>query len=142
LAHFAGKLVWRVSSRPDRNLEEEVMRSDNPSLTPSPAWHPHRVTRPHDRCGAPLTAPQRAVLEALVHLCPRLGADVCPRAVAASAELRLGSVVLTLRNLERRRLAVEHPAQTDDDRPRWSPTLVGRSRVRRHHDPATERRFT
>jgi hypothetical protein len=44
--------------------------------------------------------------------------------------------VLTLRNLERQRLAAEHPG----DEPRWSPTLVGRSRARRRNDPAALRR--
>jgi hypothetical protein len=119
------------------------MSSNSPSAAPvRGGWHPYRVTRRHDRCGAPLTPPQRAVLEALVHLCPRPGADACPRAVAGSAGLRFGSVVLTLRNLERHRLATEHPAGSGDEGPRWSPTLIGRSRVRRRNDPSVERRFT
>lgn len=98
--------------------------------------HPYRTTTPHDRRARPLTPPQHAVLEALVHLCPASGSDACPRRVAACAGLRFGSAVLTLRNLERQRLAAEHPG----DEPRWSPTLVGRSRVRRRNDPAALRR--
>jgi hypothetical protein len=98
---------------------------------PSTHWHPYRVTRPHERGGAPMTQPQRAVLEALVHLCPRPGSDACPRQVAACAGVRYGSAVLTLRNLERRRLAIAHRAHESDEVPHWSPTLVGRSRVRR-----------
>src|SRR5687768_8332254 len=96
------------------------------STPPQNSWHPYRVTRPHDRCAAPLTAPQTACLEALVHLCPRPGCDVPARAVAGSAGLRLGSVVLTLRNLERQRLACEHLADAEHRESTWSPTLVGR----------------
>src|SRR5688500_1141650 len=88
--------------------------------------HPYRTTTPHDRRARPLTPPQHAVLEALVHLCPSPGSDACPRRVAACAGLRFGSAVLTLRNLERQRLAAEHPGAES----RWSPTLIGRSRVR------------
>ena len=113
------------------------------AIPPKKAWHPYRVTRPHGRTAAPLTAPQRACLEALVHHCPRPGCDVSARRVAGSAGLRLGSVVLTLRNLERQRLACEHPPASEDREPTWSPTLIGRSRVRRRrNDPAIERRFT
>ena len=96
------------------------------SDTRSPHWHPYRTTRPHDRRGIPLTPPQAALLESLVHLCPTAGADACPRRVAACAGLRYGSAILTLRNLERRRLATEHPGPE----PRWSPTLIGRARIR------------
>ncbi len=63
------------------------------------------------------------------------------RAVAGSAGLRLGSVVLTLRNLERQRLAAEHPAPCEGGESTWSPTLFGRARIRRRNDPATVRRF-
>ena len=92
-------------------------------------WHPYRVTRPHDR-RAPMTQPQRAVLEALTHLCPTPGSEACPRRVAACAGVRYGSAMLTLRNLQRQRLAAEHLAPSGGETPRWSPTLVGRSRVR------------
>jgi hypothetical protein len=68
------------------------------------------------------------VLGALVHLCPRSGSETCSRSVAESAGLRHGSVVLTLRNLERQRLAAEHDGAS------WSPTLFGRARVR-HRRP-------
>ena len=111
------------------------------STPPHPTWHPYRVTRGHDRA-TPLTNSQRACLDALVHLCPRPGSDVTARAVAASAGLRLGSVVLTLRNLDKQRLATEHPAESDEAEPTWSPTLFGRARIRRHNDPAIQRRFT
>ena len=91
-------------------------------------WHPYRVTKQHDRRAVPMTAPQRAVLEALVHLCPTAGAETCPRRVAACAGLRYGSTMLTLRNLQRQRLATEH-CGAGEPAP-WSPTLIGRSRVR------------
>lgn len=112
------------------------MRSS--SHTTSKTWNPYRVTRQHDRRGVPLTPPQEAVLDALVHLCPRPGADAGARAVAASAGLRLGSVVLTLRKLEVKRLAIEHHARTEAST--WSPTLFGRARMRRVNDPAVTRR--
>lgn len=97
---------------------------------PSPDWHPFRVTRPHDRRSAPMTQPQRAVLEALVHLCDQPGSEACPRRVAACAGLRFGSAMLTLRNLERQRLASEHRDHEGEQYAPWSPTLVGRARVR------------
>ena len=106
---------------------------------PSTDWHPYRVTRPHDRRAGALTQPQRAVLEALVHLCARPGAEACPRRVAACAGVRFGSAMLTLRHLERQRLAVEHRAPSEADRPHWSPTLVGRSRVRPRSAQAARR---
>ena len=112
------------------------------SIPPQNTWHPYRVTRPHHRCAPPLTGPQAACLEALVHLCPRPGSDVSARAVAGSAGLRLGSVVLTLRNLDRLRLATEHPAESEDAESTWSPTLFGRARLRRRNDPGVVRRFT
>ena len=104
-------------------------------------WHPYRVTKQHDRRAVPITAPQRAVLEALVHLCPTSGAEACPRRVAACAGVRYGATVLTLRNLQRQRLASEHPAAAEGSDPTWTPTLFGRARVRRRNDPSTERRF-
>ncbi len=118
------------------------MQQNPPTTPPARTWHPYRVTRRHDRCAPPLTAPQQAVLEALVHLCPRPGCDASPRAVADAAGMRFGSAMLTLRNLDRRRLAAEHPGTSDEHECTWSPTLFGRSRVRRHNDPATQRRFT
>ena len=103
-------------------------------------WHPYRVTSPHRERGTPLTPPQEAVLEALVHLCPRPGSDSAARAVAASAGMRLGSVVLTLRKLETKRLAAEHHARTDTEAATWSPTLFGRARMQRRNDPSVTRR--
>ena len=91
-------------------------------------WHPYRVTKQHDRRAVPMTAPQRAVLQALVHLCPGPGTEACPRQVASCAGVRYGSTVLALRNLQRQRLATEH-CGAGSPAP-WSPTLVGRSRVR------------
>lgn len=113
------------------------MRSYRPTTTET--WNPYRVTSPHGQRGVPLTQPQEAVLEALVHLCPRPGADVAARSVAASAGLRLGSVVLTLRKLEAKRLATEHHGRTDTEASTWSPTLFGRARTRRVNNPAVRR---
>ena len=98
------------------------------SRSPS-TFHPYRVTSPHDRRGIPITPPQRAILEALTHLCPAPGSDACPRRVAACAGIRYGSAMLALRNLERRRLAIEH-CDSGVETPPWSPTLTGRARVR------------
>jgi len=115
------------------------MRSASSSTPRSLGWNPYRVTRRHDRAGAPLTAAQHACLEALVHLCPRPGSDASGREVATSAGLRFGSVVLTLRNLERMRLATEHAPASEDEEATWSPTLFGRARARRRNDPAVRR---
>lgn len=92
-----------------------------------------RVTPREDFLGPPLTQPQQRVLAALVSLCPEAGAETDARAVAEAAGLRLGSVVLVLRALDKRRLAVVH----DGDPPVWSPTMEGRTRVR--HFPVPER---
>ncbi len=99
----------------------------NPSSRPD---HPYRITRAHDRRAMPITAPQRAILEALAHLCPAPGSEACPRRVAAGAGMRYGSAMLALRNLERRRLAIEHAGRDAGETPPWSPTLTGRARVR------------
>ena len=100
------------------------------SNTSTPPKHPYRVTRAHDRRGIPITPPQRAVLTALTHLCPTPGSEACPRRVAACAGIRYGSAMLALRNLERRRLATEHCGPDAGGTPPWSPTLIGRARVR------------
>ena len=71
------------------------------------------------------------MLSALVSLCPEAGCDVSARSVSELAELRLGSVVVVLRSLEKRRLALVH----EDEPECWAPTMTGRSRVR-HFRPA------
>ena len=99
-------------------------------MTEPPA-NPYRVTR--EFTGPPLTRSQQRVLSALVALCPDTGCEVEARAVAEQAQLRLGSVVLVLRALEKQRLALVHLAE-DGGPDCWAPTLTGRSRVR--HFPA------
>jgi hypothetical protein len=94
--------------------------------------HPYRVKQ---RPRPILTAPQRAILEALVEHAPALGEDVCPRAVADKAGQRFGSAMLALRNLERQRLVIESPVEGDAEA-RWSPTLTGRAAVRRSPSPS------
>ena len=66
------------------------------------------------------------MLGALVSLCPAAGDDVDARAVAELVELRLGSVVVVLRSLEKRRLALSHEGEPEC----WAPTMTGRSRIR------------
>ena len=100
---------------------------------PDPPTSPYRVTREFK--GAPLTRSQQRILTSLVATCPEAGCDVDARTVAEHANLRLGSVVVVLRSLERQRLAVVH--EGEDGRPDgWAPTLTGRSRVR--HFPAQQ----
>ena len=78
-----------------------------------------------------MTQPQQRVLSALVSLCPDEGCDVDARAVAETADLRLGAVVIVLRSLEKRRLVLVHEGEPEG----WAPTMTGRSRVR-HFRPA------
>ena len=97
--------------------------------------HPYRVTR--EFTGPRLTPSQQRVLSALVSVCPDSGCDATARAVAEAADLRLGSVVLVLRSLEKMRLAHVHPGEPGEDEG-WAPTLTGRARVR-HFPAASER---
>jgi DNA-binding MarR family transcriptional regulator len=89
--------------------------------------HPYRVTRAFE--GTPLTDSQRRVLTALVAICPDNGCDVDARKVAKAAGLRLGSVVVILQSLEKKRLVLLHESE-DDEPDGWAPTMNGRSRVR------------
>ena len=101
----------------------------------NPPIHPYRVTR--EFTGPRLTASQQRVLAALVSVCPDSGCDASARTVADAAGLRLGSVVLVLRSLEKMRLAHVLPGEAGEDEG-WAPTLTGRSRVR--HFPAAPER--
>ena len=102
-----------------------------------PPENPFRVTRRGGFDGPPLTAPQQRVLAALAALCPDSGCDISAREVAEAADIRLGSVVVILRSLAKRRLAILH--EGGDDAPEaWAPTISGRSRVR-HFRTAEER---
>lgn len=93
--------------------------------------NPFRVKK--EFVGPPLTASQQRVLATLVALCPESGADADARQVADAAGQRLGSVVVVLQSLEKKRLAVMH--EGDDAEPDvWAPTMTGRQRVR--HFPA------
>ena len=94
---------------------------------PEPPRNPYRVTQQREGfVGPPLTQSQQRVLSALVSLCPEAGRDVDARAVSEVAELRLGSVVVVLRSLEKRKLALVHEGDPEG----WAPTMTGRSRVR------------
>jgi hypothetical protein len=108
---------------------------------PEPTWHPYRVTRDLTSCGPRLTAPQELILAALVHRCPRPGDEISARVLARDTGLRLGSLVLSLRTMAGKRLVVEHPAETDDAEPAFSPSLIGRARLNGARRPlATARR--
>jgi hypothetical protein len=108
---------------------------------PEPAWHPYRVTRDLSRCGPKLTAPQEAIMAALVHRCPRPGDEIGARVLAGDTGLRLGSLVVSLRTMAGKRLVVEHPAEAGDGEPTFSPSLIGRSRLSGARRPlATARR--
>lgn len=98
-----------------------------------PPPNPFRVNQREGFQGPPLTQPQQRVLTALVALCPDEGCDVDARAVADAAQLRLGSVVVVLRSLEKRRLVLVHEGEPEG----WAPTMTGRSRVR-HFRPAEQ----
>jgi DNA-binding MarR family transcriptional regulator len=93
----------------------------------SPPHHPYRVTRRADLTGPPLTAAQQQVLATLTHLCPKPGSDCDARAVAKSAGMRLGGVVVVLQSLVEKRLVMR---MDDEDTSFWTPTLTGRARVR------------
>ena len=80
-----------------------------------------------------MTQPQQRVLSALVALCQDEGGDVDARTVAEAADLRLGSVVVVLKSLEKRRLVLSHEGEPEG----WAPTMTGRSRVR-HFRPAEQ----
>jgi DNA-binding MarR family transcriptional regulator len=73
-----------------------------------------------------MTESQQQVLSALAALCPGSGQDVDARTVAERAEMRLGSVVVVLRSLEKRRLVLVHDGEPEA----WAPTMSGRARVR------------
>ena len=105
---------------------------------PGPPENPFRVGVRDDFAGPPLTQPQQRVLAALVALCPDSGCDVDARTVAEAADVRLGSVVVILRSLAKRRLALMHEAERDGESEGWAPTMTGRSRVR--HFPAADER--
>jgi DNA-binding MarR family transcriptional regulator len=98
---------------------------------PDAPQNPFRVTREFH--GPKLTRSQQRVLAALVAVCPDEGCDTDARAVAEAAGLRLGSVVVVLRSLEKQRLAILHPGE-DGEPDGWTPTMTGRARVR--HFPA------
>jgi hypothetical protein len=100
-----------------------------------PPSNPFRVYQREGFQGPPLTQPQHRVLSALVSLCPEAGCDVSARAVSELADLRLGSVVVVLRSLEKRRLALVHEGEPQG----WAPTMTGRSRVRHFRPAAVER---
>jgi hypothetical protein len=98
-------------------------------------FSPYRVKRRRDPSGAPLTEPQRQVLAALCELCPGAAGDVTSREVATAAGVRLGSVIVILRSLAQRRLAMrlegDHDAGESEG---WAPTISGRARVRHFAD--------
>ena len=100
-------------------------------MASEPPSNPFRVAPRDGFAGPPLTPSQQRVLAALVALCPDSGCDVDAREVSEAADQRLGSVVVVLRSLEKRKLALVH----DGDPEGWAPTMTGRSRVR-HFRPA------
>src|SRR3712207_973025 len=90
---------------------------------------PYRVIRRSDPTGPPLTATQRRVLAALVHLCPKPGSDVPARAVSRASGVKLGATVVILQSLTTKRL-VTHYSDGPDKPIWWTPTLTGRARAR------------
>jgi hypothetical protein len=107
------------------------MNPTNSNLT----FSPYRVQRRRDPSGAPLTEPQRRVLAALCELCPGAAGDVTAREVAAAASARLGSVIVILRSLAQRRLALRHEGDLEAGQPEgWAPTMTGRARARHFAD--------
>jgi hypothetical protein len=128
--------LFRFCRSPDANLYKivdgrsgrfEQVRAEGNRLdsVSEPPPRPFRVKR-ENFAGPPLTQSQQRVLSALVALCPDAGCDVDARAVSEAADLRLGSVVVVLRSLEKRKLALMHEGDPEG----WAPTLTGRSRVR------------
>jgi hypothetical protein len=100
-------------------------------------FSPYRVKRRRDPSGAPLTEPQRRVLATLCELCPGAAGDVTARAVAKTSDVRLGSVIVILRSLAQRRLAMRHESDAETGQPEgWAPTMSGRARVRHFEAPA------
>jgi hypothetical protein len=100
-----------------------------------PPRNPFRVAQREGFIGPPLTQSQQRVLAALVALCPDSGCDVDARAISEAAQLRLGSVIVVLRSLEKRKLALVHEGEGEPEG--WAPTLTGRTRVR-HFRPAVQ----
>ena len=100
---------------------------------PDAPQNPFRVTR--EFTGPKLTRSQQRVLAALVSVCPEDGCDVDGRTVSEAAGLRLGSVVVVLRSLEKQRLVILHPGEFGQP-DGWMPTMTGRARVR--HFPASQ----
>jgi hypothetical protein len=117
----------RNESRLGPLLLPSAVQQDHRSAATT-GWQPYRVTRSHRR-GPRLTKPQQAILAALVHECPRPGDETLARAVADATKIRLGSVVVSLRNLARARLVVEHAAEIEGDEPTFAPSLIGRAAV-------------
>jgi DNA-binding MarR family transcriptional regulator len=113
-----GLSAWRAGTRSDVG---------------GPPDKPFRVNQ-RDFVGPPITPSQHTVLSTLVNLCPESGSDATARQVADAADLRLGSVVVVLRSLAKRRLAMLHEGSDDH----WAPTMSGRSRIR--HSRAAEER--
>ena len=94
-------------------------------MSPPAPRHPYRVTR--RLAGPPLSGPQSQALATLVHLCPAPGSDTDAPAVARSAGMRHGSVVVILQSLTGKRLAT---CFEDAEPALWAPTMAGRARVR------------
>lgn len=99
-------------------------------------WSSSRAVRRRGWHGPPLTGPQQRVLAALVELSPEAGGDTAARAVAERAGLRLGSVVVILRSLAQKRLAIWHQAESPDEEDGWAPSMSGHARVRTLRDAA------
>ena len=99
-------------------------------------FQPYRVRRRSDPTGPPLTVPQQQVLAALLKLCPGAAGDVGAREVADTAGLRHGAVVVILRSLTQRGLALRHEGAPEG----WAPTMTGRARARHfRREPAGPR---
>jgi hypothetical protein len=96
----------------------------DPSLSPS--FQPYRVKPRRDPCGTPLNPPTQRVLVALVDLCPCAAGDVAASDLARRTGVRQGSVVVILRTLVDRGLALRHAGEPEG----WAPTMTGRIRAR------------
>jgi hypothetical protein len=107
-------------------VEPVSAMSDQPD-----GFNPYRVSRAIDPTGPMLTRSQQRVLWILTEQCPRPGMAVRSRAVAEEARKRLGAVMLVLRKLEDKGLAVASDlAGGAEGECLWMPTLAGRARVR------------